>query len=249
MSSKSVRKLFLQFRRKLELPQNTKYEDNILSHQIDYSSKIDYSLSLYKPSHNLHAFLMDFIKDYEESYSIVVPGKKIPKWFNHQSIESSISFWIGPKVPTIAVCLAFHLVPLKDSNANNDKYGSFHDDLIDWNCDVSIFTNGHTRPYTFSRWFNYLKCDHLWFCGVFHSQLQQYFGNMMQGDRNLVEVSCKISWWKSKNGKFAPVIARMGVHAECICHPPNSVIIDDNSQNVDDNSDYSENVDDSSDDN
>ena len=40
----------------------------------------------------------------------------------------------------------------------------------------------------------------------------------------------------------------MGVHAECICRPPNSVIIDDNSQNVDDDSDYSENVDDSSDD-
>ena len=72
---------------------------------------------------------------------------------------------------------------------------------------------------------------------------------MMQGDRNLVEVSCKISRWNSINGKFAPVIARIGVHAECICHPPNSVIFDDNSQNVDDNFDYSENDDDSSDDN
>ena len=72
---------------------------------------------------------------------------------------------------------------------------------------------------------------------------------MMQGDRNLVEVSCKISWWSSRNGKFTPVIARIGVHADCLCHPPNSVIIDDNSENVDDNFDDSENVDDSSDDN
>ena len=71
----------------------------------------------------------------------------------------------------------------------------------------------------------------------------------MQGDRNHVKISCKISWWRCKNGKFAPMIARMGEHAECICHPPNSVIIDDNSQNVDDNSDYSKNDDDSSDDN
>ena len=248
----------MQFRRKLGLPQNTKYGDNILMdshsqhklpHQIDYSSKIDYSSSHYEPPHTLHEFLMDYTGDCGESYDITVTGKKIPKWFNHQSIESSISFWIGPKFPTIAVCFAFHLFPLKDSYANNDKYGSVHDDLISWNCNVNIFTNNHMRPLTLQRNFYYMQCDHLWFYGNSHSQLQRYFGKMMQGNRNLVEVSCKISWWSSRNGKFAPVIARMGVHAECICHPPNSVIIDDNSQNVDDNSNYSENVDDSSDDN
>ena len=247
----------MQFRRKLELPQNTKYGDNILmdSHlqrklpyQIDYSTKIDYSLH-YKPPHTLHEFLMDSARDYGESYYITVTGKKIPKWFNHQSIESSISFWIGPEFPTIAVCLAFHLVPLKDNDANNDKYGSVRDDEISWRCDVNIFTNGHTQPYTLGGNFKYMKCDHLFFHGYSHSKIQRFFRKMMQGDRNLVEVSCKISWWSSRNGKFAPVIARMGVHAECICHPPNSVIIDDNSQNVDDNSDSSENVDDSSDDN
>ena len=236
----------MQFRRKLELPQNTKYGDNILMdshsqrklpHQIDYSSKIDYSLSHYKPPHTLHEFLMDYTRDCGESYNITVTGKKIPKWFNHQSIENSISFWIGPEFPTIAVCFAFHLVPLKDSDANNDKYNSVRDDVIRWQCHVNIFTNGHTQPFTLKGNFYILKCDHLWFRSVFHSQLQQYFRNIMEGDRNLVEVSCKISWWSSRKGKFAPVIARMGVHAECICHPPNSVIINDNSQNVDDSSD------------
>ena len=242
----------MQFRRKLELPQNTKYGDNILmdSHsQRKLPHQIDYSLSHYKPPDTLHEFLMDYTRNDGESYEITVPGKKIPKWFNHQSIESSISFWIGPEFPTIAVCLAFHLVPLKDSDANHDKYNSVRDDEISWQCHVNIFTNGHTQPFTLENKFKCIKCDHLWFWGVFHSQLQQYFRNMMQGDRNLVKVSCKISWWSSRSGKFAPVIARMGVHAECICHPPNSVIIDDNSQNVDDNSDFSENVDDSSDDN
>ncbi|XP_030961150.1 TMV resistance protein N-like [Quercus lobata] len=258
LNSESVRELFLQFRRKLELPQNTKYGDNILMdshsqrklpHQVDYSTKIDYSLFHYKPPHTVHEFLMDSTRDYGESYDIIVTGKKIPKWFNHQSTESSISFWIGPEFPTIAVCLGFHLVPLKDSYANNDKYGSVCDDEINWSCDVNVFTNGHTQPFTQWGKFYSMKCDHLWFYSDSHSQLQQYFRNIMQGDRNLVEVSCKISLWSSRNGKFAPVIARMGVHVECICHPPNSVIIDDNSQNVDDNSDYSKNVDDSSDDN
>ena len=245
----------MQFRRKLELPQNTKYGDNILMdshsqrklpHRIDYSTKIDFSLSYYKPPHSLHEFLMDCLENNGDSYSynIIVTGKKIPKWFNHQSIESSISFWIGPEFPTIAVCLAFHLVPLKYGDANNDKYNSVRDDDITWQCHVNIFTNGHTQPYTLRMNFEYMKCDHLFFHGYSHSKIQRFFRKMMQGDRNLVEVSCKISWWSSRKGKFAPVIARMGVHAECICHPPNSVIIDDNSQNVDDNSDYSENDDD-----
>ena len=57
----------------------------------------------------------------------------------------------------------------------------------------------------------------------------------MQGERNHVEISCKISHWASENGKYASVIARMGVHVECRCPPQNSIIIQDNSQNVDDN--------------
>ena len=199
-----------------------------LSHQNDYSSQ----LSLFNPLRTLHTFLID----YGERYEIIVPGKKIPKWFNHQSIESSISFWVGPRFPTIALCLAFHLVPLKDSYASNDKYGSVSDDVISWACDVNIFTNSHKRPFMLRVTYHDLKCDHLWFYGALHSKLQQYFGDMMQGDRNHVEVSCKISGWRSRNGKFTPVIARIGVHAECICRPQNSIIIDDNSQNVDDSS-------------
>uniref|UniRef100_A0A7N2N7C4 Chaperone DnaJ C-terminal domain-containing protein n=1 Tax=Quercus lobata TaxID=97700 RepID=A0A7N2N7C4_QUELO len=39
----------------------------------------------------------------------------------------------------------------------------------------------------------------------------------MQGDWNHVDISCKIDHWASRNGKYAPVIARMGVHVECIC--------------------------------
>ena len=52
--------------------------------------------------------------------------------------------------------------------------------------------------------------------------------------RNHVEISCKISHWTSETGKYAPVIARMGVHVDCICPPQNSVIIQHNPQNVDD---------------
>ncbi|KAF3961513.1 hypothetical protein CMV_013873 [Castanea mollissima] len=116
------------------------------------------------------------------------------------------------------------LLPLKDGYANNDKCGSLLDDIISWICVVNIFINGHKRPFMQQPIFQCLKCDHLWFYGVPHSQLQQKFGDLMQGDRNHVEVSCKISHWASEFGNFAPVIARMGAHVECIC-PLNSIII------------------------
>jgi hypothetical protein len=37
----------------------------------------------------------------------LVPGNEIPNWFNHQSVGSSISFWIGPGFPKFALCLVF----------------------------------------------------------------------------------------------------------------------------------------------
>ena len=33
-------------------------------------------------------------------YQIILPGNEIPKKFNHQSVNGSISFWIGPEFPT-----------------------------------------------------------------------------------------------------------------------------------------------------
>ena len=208
-----------------------------LSHQIDFPSLV--SLSKFdvikgESFPNLDAHLM---VDFGERYDIRVPGKKIPKWFNHKSTKSSILFRVGPEFPTFALCVVFHLVPLKDSYANNDKYGSVRDDIISWVCDLRIFINGHKQPLIEWAFFQHLKCDHLWFYSEPHGQLQRKFGDLMQGDQNHVEISCKISHWTSEFGKFAPMIARMGVHVECICSPQNSVIIQDNSQNVDDSED------------
>ena len=36
----------------------------------------------------------------------------------------------------------------------------------------------------------------------------------MQADWNHVEISCKIYHWSSRNGKYVPVFARIGVHVE-----------------------------------
>nr|XP_023874309.1 disease resistance-like protein DSC1 [Quercus suber] len=245
LNSESLRKLILQFGRKLGLPQDMKcssvkidlHSHQRLSHQIDFSSRVSISkLTIYinESFPTIDVYLACYLA---EIYDIRVPGKKIPKWFNHQSTESTILFWVGPEFPIVALCVAFHLVPLKDSYADNDSYGFVHDDKISWVCDLKIFINGHNRPFIETRCFRFLKCDHMWFLGMPHSQLQRRFGDLMQGDRNHVEISCKISHWTSEFGKFAPMVAGMGVHVECICSPQNSVIIQDNSQNVDDSED------------
>ena len=204
-----------------------------LSNRIDCSSQV--SLSRFNAIQDEHHPTLDFyLYDYEERYEIVVPGKKIPNWINHQSNESSISFWVGPEFPSIAVYAVFHLIPLKDSYANNDKYGSIRDDLIDCVYDIFISIDSREQRLFDSGSIRALKCDHLLFYGETHNRLQGKFGDLMQGDRNHVEISCKITYWVSRNGKYAPVIARTGVHVECICPPQNSVIIQHNSQNVDD---------------
>nr|POE54587.1 putative wrky transcription factor 19 [Quercus suber] len=225
LNSQSLRKLFFQFGRNLELQPNMKcssVKGNVLanshSHQIDYSSQLSFS-KFFLIEMELRPTLDVYLFDFGERYSIIVPEKKIPEWFNHQSIESSISFWIGPEFSTFAFYIAFHLVPLKESYAN--KWGSLRDDIISWVCAVNISINGHKQPFMQPPIFQCLKCDHLWFYGVPHSQLQEKFGDLLQGDQNHVGVSCKISHWTSEFGKFAPVIARMGVHVECICPPQN----------------------------
>ena len=232
----------MQFGRKLGLTQDMKcsgvkidlHSHHKLLHLIDFSSQVSISklrVLLFKSLPTLDAHL---VSDIVEIYDIRVPGKKIPKWFNHQSTESSIFFWVGLEFPTVALCVAFHLVSLKDGYADNDSYGYVRDDKINWSCDLIIFINGHKQPFTEREFFYFLKCDHMWFLDMPHSQLLRKFGGLIRGDRNHVEISCKISHWTSEFGKFAPMVARMGVHAECICSPLNSVIIQDNSQNVDD---------------
>ena len=141
----------------------------LLLHQIDFSSRV--SLSKFDEIKDEFVPTLDvyLMINFGRRYDIRVPGKKIPKWFNHQSIGSSVLFWVDPEFPTFAFCVVFQLVSLKDSYANNDSYGSICDDIIDLICDLRIFINGHKQPFFKPAFFQYLKCDHLWFYDEPHS--------------------------------------------------------------------------------
>jgi len=117
-----------------------------LLHQIDFSSRVCLSKFSIINAESIPTPDVFLMIDFLEIYDITIQGKKIPKWFNHYSIESSILFWVGLEFPTFALCVAFHLVLLKDNYANNDRYGSIYDDVINWVCELGIFINGHKQP-------------------------------------------------------------------------------------------------------
>uniref|UniRef100_A0A7N2L5G2 TIR domain-containing protein n=1 Tax=Quercus lobata TaxID=97700 RepID=A0A7N2L5G2_QUELO len=138
LNSKSLSKLLIKFGRILGLLQNVACLDvrgNIimdsrsssrLSHQTDLSSWVS-------PS-KFFEFEVEFRK-----------RNQIPEWFNHQSVESSISLWVGPEFPTFALCLAF-------SRAGEDEYG--------YVCVVDIFTDGHKQMFL-KKFLCRKRCDHL----------------------------------------------------------------------------------------
>ena len=76
------------------------------SHQIDYSSQLPLS-KFFLIEEELRPTLDAYLIDFGERYNFIVLEEKIPKWFNHQSIESSISFWVGPKFPHLPFVLLF----------------------------------------------------------------------------------------------------------------------------------------------
>ena len=211
----------MQFGEKLGLPQDIACLGLGSNISMDPQSSSGLSLQIDLPSFLSTSEFIVFKKVYFKSeslhvnsdgedtrceYEIVVPGNKVPKWFNHRSIESFISFSIGPEFPTISLCLAF---------------GLLDDVLYEYLCDVNISINGTKRELKV-RLFDAIRCDHLWFYYRPHSSLQPLFQDLNLGDRNHVEISCKISYWTSKPRQVVPIIKRLGVHVECTCPPQNS---------------------------
>ena len=68
-------------------------------------------------------------------FDLVLPRTRIPKWFNHQSVGSSISFLVGSESLAFAFCVALK-IELKDIVAS--RFERFF-------CSVYIFFKGYKK--------------------------------------------------------------------------------------------------------
>ena len=128
-----------------------------------------------------------------EDYELILPGSEIPKWFNHQSVGNSISFWVNRDCDYLqfVYCVVF------EPNEGNATV------------QVSLKFNGikfiNLIPYRFKR-ITDMTCNHVWFLKLYESPIDSK--DLNQFERNRVEVEF---------GAAVSHILRCGVHAECIC--------------------------------
>uniref|UniRef100_A0A2N9IK80 ADP-ribosyl cyclase/cyclic ADP-ribose hydrolase n=1 Tax=Fagus sylvatica TaxID=28930 RepID=A0A2N9IK80_FAGSY len=126
-----------EFRDIPRLPRSIRYVDLSNCDSLDSSSST-------KLFHQFREMIMGPQSSTTNYLSFKVPGNEIPNWFNHQSVGSSISFWVGPGFPNFALCLVFET----------------EDNEVD--CIVDISINGRKQELT-STGFSKLRYDHLWF--------------------------------------------------------------------------------------
>uniref|UniRef100_A0A7N2MUT3 20 kDa chaperonin, chloroplastic n=1 Tax=Quercus lobata TaxID=97700 RepID=A0A7N2MUT3_QUELO len=125
-------------------------------------------------------------------YELILPGSEIPKWFNHQSVGNSISFWVGRDCNYLKFYYCVVLEP------------KWHDTVH-----ISLKFNGikfiNLIPYRFKR-ITDMTCNHVWFLKLYESPIDSK--DLDQFEWNLVEVEF---------GAAVSHTLRCGVHAECIC--------------------------------
>ncbi|XP_050275551.1 disease resistance protein RPV1-like [Quercus robur] len=139
-----------------------------------------------------------------DSYSLLLPGTKIPKWwFNHQSFGSSVSFSVGRKLPSFAICVALKL-ELKDVTYRCDVF----------NCSIYMNITGFKRLLV-STHFSLDSVSFMWFYYIRDNSLE----DIILEDWNEIKILCKCSDLDPEIANIT--IERCGVHVSCICPPFN----------------------------
>ena len=140
-------------------------------------------------------------------YSLALPGTTIPKWFNHQSHGSSISFSVGQIFPSFALCVAL-----------NVKF-KYNVPLVDqvFCCSIYLLINGFEERLARFK-FPLDSLNFMWFLYV--SVRHKLLKRIILGDRNDVTLRCEILNYYSETAEIT--IRRCGVHVACICPPRNS---------------------------
>jgi hypothetical protein len=136
-------------------------------------------------------------------YDLVLPGTRIPKWFNHQSVGSSISFSVGREFPPLAFCVA---LKVRFKVSEKTTYSRF-------TCSIYTFINGCKKRLTGFNFLHYSSSSFMWF------HYRRVNDNIILDERNDVKVLFVISYSNCK--RIEVTIERCGVHVACICSPQN----------------------------
>ena len=150
-------------------------------------------------------------QDVRYSYELVLPGTTIPKWFNHQSVGSSISFSIynNFKSSAFALCVALK-VELK---VNKPKR------FENFTCSIYAFVDGCKQRLMRRKFLLDPSSSFIWFYFK-EFQYRSSFIKNIRYSHNDIKLQCKISNYDPKLVEVT--IERCGVHVACICSPHNS---------------------------
>ncbi|KAF3967219.1 hypothetical protein CMV_008760 [Castanea mollissima] len=125
-------------------------------------------------------------------------GTEMPKWFNHQSVEKPIFFWVSRKFPKLAVGIVL---------------GRLWFD----GCVYISINSYKKRRYEFIRQRG-IMCE-LYIFSPPQRSLQEHLNKSNPTDQNHVQVTYTNRYSDNEN-----CIIRWGVHVECTCPPQESVI-------------------------
>ena len=140
-----------------------------------------------------------------DDYSLALPRARIPKWFNHQSVGSSVSFTVGRKLPSFASFVALKVEQKVYVPGIAYKFI----------CSVYMCINGFESLLT-NRIF---EADPSSFRWIWYRRDRSLKGIIL-GDWNDIEIRFECSNYFPEIDKIT--IERCGVHVSCICPPCNS---------------------------
>ncbi|KAL4637501.1 hypothetical protein ACB092_03G081500 [Castanea dentata] len=211
LDSQSRRRLLSQFGEFLGLPQNLvcasglRQQDSVS--EMNFESESEFELDEATSETGSASELDDLVLP--NNCNLLLPGTTIPKWFNHQNVGSSISFSVGRKFPTFALCVA-----LKVEMKVDMPYGSeaFH-------CSIHVLVNGYEKWLVFFDFSLGPSSSFLWF----HYRRDSSLEGIVLDDWNDVKLLCEVSNYDPKLAEVS--IERCGVHVACICPLQNSTAV------------------------